>query len=243
VAETAGAAACEFLGRRFLEVAGLEDHPRVGAVASGAEALVLVELDGARLPVAQGLSRLRDHARQAGVELLEARDPARCQELWAVRHAASPVIARQAEHGRVSMQFIEDSVVPRRALGAYLGGLEAILEEEETDAVMFGHAGDGNVHVNPLVEVERPDWRDRVGRILEATAGLVASLGGTLAGEHGDGRIRAPYLAWIWGAERARAFAEVKSSLDPVGTLNPGVVLPLPGQNPLEGISPEPRRH
>jgi FAD/FMN-containing dehydrogenase len=107
---------------------------------------------------------------------------------------------------------------------------------------MFGHAGDGNVHVNPLVEVRREGWRERVRRILDATAELVASLGGTLAGEHGDGRIRAPYLDVIWAPALAAAFREVKETLDPRGVLNPGVVVPLPDQDPLDGLSPEPRR-
>lgn len=242
VAEAAGAAACEFMGRRFIEIAGLEDHPEVGSIARGAEALVLVELDDRRLPVAEGLERLETWARAEGLATTRARDEAHRARLWEIRHAASPVIARQAERGRVSMQFIEDAVVPRTALAAYLRGLERILHGEETDAVLFGHAGDGNVHVNPLVEVGRPDWRGRVRRILDATAELVTSLGGTLSGEHGDGRIRAPYLDAVWGEELAGAFRTVKDRLDPDGVLNPGVVLPLPGQDPLEGLSPEPRR-
>lgn len=240
--EEAGAAACEFMGRRFLEISGLEEHAAVGPLARSAAALVLVELDGRRVPLEDGLALLRDHARRTGVEMLEAREADERSGLWSVRHAASPAIARQAEKGRVSMQFIEDSVVPRPALSAYLGALEAILQGEDTDAVLFGHAGDGNVHVNPLVDVERHDWRKRVRRILDATAELVASLGGTLSGEHGDGRIRAPYLDRIWGDELAGAFRRVKRSLDPDGVLNPGVVVPLPGQDPLSGLSPEPRR-
>ena len=82
--------------------------------------------------------------------------------------------------------------VPRRAvppgdLTRYLRGLESILGDERTDAVVFGHAGDGNVHVNPLVNVWLPDWAERVRRILERTVDLVADLGGTLSGEHWDG--------------------------------------------------------
>jgi FAD/FMN-containing dehydrogenase len=241
-AEDAGAAACEFLGRRFLEIAGLARHPEVGELAARSEALVLVELDGSRRPLEEGLEIVRRAARNAGSASVEARTPQARSELWRVRHAASPVIAAKADEGLVSMQFIEDSVVPRARLGAYLGGLEEILAEEETDAVMFGHAGDGNVHVNPLVDVRREGWRERVRRILDATARLVASLGGTLAGEHGDGRIRAPYLDVIWGPLLGAAFREVKETLDPRGVLNPGVVVPLPGQDPLDGLSPEPRR-
>src|SRR5690606_39084488 len=104
------------------------------------------------------------------------------------------------------------------------------------DAVVFGHAGDGNVHVNPLVEVGRPDWRDRVRAVLEATVDLVAELGGTLSGEHGDGRLRAPFLERIWSPPLAGAFRAVQRHLDPTCIFNPGVILPLTGQDPLDGL-------
>lgn len=134
------------------------------------------------------------------------------------------------------MQFIEDSVVPPGRLPEYLAGLSSILAEARLEAVVFGHAGDGNVHVNPLVPTGDEDWRDRVRQVLEGVAGLVASLGGTLSGEHGDGRIRAPYLDRIWGPGSVAAFKETKGLLDPDGIFNPGVILPLPGQDPLEGL-------
>jgi FAD/FMN-containing dehydrogenase len=64
----------------------------------------------------------------------------------------------------------------------------------------------------------------------------VAALGGTMAGEHGDGRLRAPVLETVWGAETVALFRAVKDAFDPRGILNPGVILPLPGQRPLDGV-------
>ena len=94
------------------------------------------------------------------------------------------------------MQFIEDCAVPpdaaRRRTCAACG---EILAANETRGVIFGHAGDAHVHVNPLVDVGRADWRARVERILDEVVALTASLGGTLTGEHGDGRLRTPLLA------------------------------------------------
>src|SRR5690606_33225472 len=121
----------------------------------------------------------------------------------------------------------------------YVRGLEDILARGGMDAVVFGHAGDGNLHVNPLVDPGIPGWRDRVRTVLDETVTLVATLGGTLSGEHGDGRLRAPFLDRIWPAPLVAGFAEVKRALDPRGFLNPGVVLPLPGQDPLEGLWPD----
>jgi FAD/FMN-containing dehydrogenase len=242
--ETAGAVdawACEFFARRFLEVADLRQDDEVGPLVGEAPALVLVELAGDAGSVDHGVAALASLARELQVRFRSSRDDEEMARLWSIRHAASPVIQARASEGLVSMQFIEDSVVRADRVPDYLRGLEEILEGEETDAVMFGHAGDGNVHVNPLVDVRRFDWRDRVERILHATVELVAGLGGTLSGEHGDGRLRAPFHARIWGETLAAAFGRVKSTLDPAGILNPGVVVPLPGQDPLAGLTPEPR--
>lgn len=237
----ARASACEFFARRFLELSGVRDRTDLLPGLASAEALLLVEVEGSRDEVETGLAAMGAFAATFGAQLMEARDPAERARLWALRHAASPVVAAAAESGRVSMQFVEDSVVRPDHLGAYLGGMEALLTLEETDAVMFGHAGDGNVHLNPLMDVRRPDWRARARRILEGTVELVAELGGTLSGEHGDGRIRAPFHERIFGPPFARAFRAVKEALDPRAILNPGVLVAQPGQDPLAGLSSEPR--
>jgi FAD/FMN-containing dehydrogenase len=236
-----GAVACEFLGRRFLEIAELERHPDVGSLARGSWALLFLEFEGEHHEVEAGLAAARALGRSLSGEGMGTLDPERAQALWSVRHAASPVIAARASEGLFSTQFIEDSVVPPEALGRYLRGLEEILAGNRFDAVIFGHAGDGNVHVNPLVDVGSPDWLPRVRETLEAVVELVAELGGTLSGEHGDGRLRAPFLERIWGGAALEMFRSVKEHFDPEGRLNPGVILPLEGQDPLEGLRPRPR--
>ena len=135
------------------------------------------------------------------------------------------------------MQFIEDSVVPVERLAEYVRALRAILARHDLPAVIFGHAGDGNLHVNPLVDVHTEGWRDVVHRVLSEVAEAVRALGGTLAGEHGDGRLRAPFLEAIWGAELVTLFRGVKDAFDPRGILNPGVILPLPNQRPFDALS------
>src|SRR5205085_3454502 len=89
--------------------------------------------------------------------------------------------------------------------------------------VIFGHAGDAHVHVNPLVDVARPHWRGQVARILDEVTTLAATLGGTITGEHGDGRLRTPLLGRVWSPESLARFAMVKHAFDPTGILNPGV--------------------
>jgi FAD/FMN-containing dehydrogenase len=240
-AEQHGAVTCEFLGRRFLDIAGLDDDPRVGHLSRDAFALVLLDVEGSDEAVQAAIEAIQSLGDRVGERGVAARSPDEVAHLWKIRHAASPMIARQAERGLVSTQFIEDSVVPPASLGDYLEGLDRILREHRFDAIVFGHAGDGNVHVNPLVDVGADDWERRVRATLADVAGLVRTLGGTLAGEHGDGRLRAPLLPEVWSSAQVAAFWTVKEWFDPGGILNPGVILPLPGQDPLEGFAPRPR--
>jgi FAD/FMN-containing dehydrogenase len=228
-------ATCEILDRTFLDLVrqgGESGHP---ALRPGLEAVLLVEVAGdTRAAIEARLTEIAAAAGTAtGVHI--AFDPARVHALWEIRHAASPIIARTAGR-RISMQFIEDSVVPVVRLPEYIASLRAILLRHELPAVIFGHAGDGNLHVNPLVDVSLPGWPDRLEKVLDDVATLVVSLGGTLAGEHGDGRIRAPYLAQVWGEPIFSCFRAVKRLFDPHAILNPGVILPLPGQRPFDRV-------
>jgi hypothetical protein len=106
--------------------------------------------------------------------------------------------------------------------------------------VIFGHAGDAHVHVNPLIDISRPDWRSGVDGLLEDVVALTARLGGTLAGEHGDGRLRTPLLSQVWSENARELFGLVKTAFDPAGILNPGVKVPLAGQEPLGDIKYDP---
>lgn len=234
-----GATACEFFGRRFMEIGGLAaELGDLGALY----ALALVELSGSHEEVEEQIQALR-RVSSPTWSWEATRDEEEIERLWAIRHAASPTIAREAERGRLSTQFIEDSVVPPLALGAYLEGLDRILEDVRFDAVVFGHAGDANVHVNPLLDRGEPDWLERARRALDQVADLVRALGGTLSGEHGDGRLRTPLLEVVWPEPLVRAFASVKLHLDPRGILNPGVIVPVPGQDPFDGFAPRPRAY
>jgi hypothetical protein len=94
--------------------------------------------------------------------------------------------------------------------------------------------------VNPLVDTRAPGWRDRVDGVLQEVTALTASLGGTLAGEHGDGRLRAPLLAQVWGVEARAAFAHVKEAADPSAVLNPGCKVARDGDQPFAALRHDP---
>jgi glycolate oxidase len=126
------------------------------------------------------------------------------------------------------MQVIEDGCVPLPRLGEYVRHIRKAAEAQELTVVIFGHAGDGNVHVNVLPELSRPDWRERVATLYDEVNARAISLGGTLSGEHGDGRLRTGWLERQYGPEIVGLFRRVKTAFDPHGIFNPGVILAPP---------------
>lgn len=235
-----GAAACELLDHTFLAIAASAGQPLPVPVESDAVLVVEVEADS-QSSAAAAAAHLLATVRRAHrpTEAVLATDRAREVELWGLRHAASPAIARMDPALR-SMQFIEDAAVPPEHLAAYVRGIRQILAREQTRGVIFGHAGDAHVHVNPLIDVRLGDWRERVERILLDVTALVASLGGTLSGEHGDGRLRTPLLDRVWSPDAMECFGAVKRAFDPLGLLNPGVKVALPGQRAVDVVKYDP---
>jgi hypothetical protein len=101
--------------------------------------------------------------------------------------------------------------------------------------VIFGHAGDSNVHVNLLPELARPGWERDLAAVLDEVTDTVIRLGGVPSGEHGDGRLRAGYVERVFGAEVVSLFRKVKTSFDPLGIMNPGIILPS-GEPPISRL-------
>ena len=238
-AREAGAVACELIDRTFLDVAGTGGAG--SKVPLGTEAILLAEVEGEdtrdAAATAKVLERvfLRAGATSVRVAIGEPDEKA----LWELRHAASPILSRLDPALR-SMQFIEDSAVPVEKLGDYVRGVRRALEGRGIRGVIFGHAGDGHVHVNPLIDVSSGNFRERIEELIEEITDLTVSLGGTLSGEHGDGRLRTPLLSRTWRWPAAAMFLAVKRAFDPQGILNPGVKVPLPGQTILEDIKYDP---
>ena len=237
-AREAGAVACELLDRTFLDVArtgGSHDVP------ADAEAVLLSEVVGENANEAASAARLIqslfDGAGATSVRV--ALDETTETELWELRHAASPILSRLDPSLR-SMQFIEDGAVPPERLADYVRGVRESLARNGIRGVIFGHAGDAHVHVNPLIDVSAADWRPRMLRVLDEVTNLVARLGGTLTGEHGDGRLRTPLLDRVWPEEARSRFVLVKHSFDPSGIFNPGVKIPTPGERAIEAIKYDP---
>ena len=237
-ARRGNASACELLDRTFLDVAAR------GAplpVPERTEAVLLIELEAdtasAAASAAQSLAATLE--RTGATSVIIGLDAADEERLWALRHAASPILSR-LDPALKSMQFIEDGVVPPDRLADYVRGVRAALSAHDVPGVIFGHAGDAHVHVNPLIDVRRDGWRDRIAGVLADVVELTAKLGGSLSGEHGDGALRAPLLDRTTNALALELARRTKHAFDPSGVFNPGVKVPVEGQRPLGAIKYDP---
>ena len=169
------------------------------------------------------------------VHVETAVDRAALERVWAVRRLASPALARLPETQR-SLQVVEDGCVPLERLGAYVGGIRAAAERHGIAVAIFGHAGDGHVHVNALPDTTRPGWKEALAALYDAATQLLLDLGGVPSGEHGVGRLRAGVLERFYGPEVMELFRALKQAYDPLGVFNPGVILPATDWAPLADL-------
>ena len=215
--------AVELLDRTFLD---LIRHTEVGEGLAAAEAILLVEIerDDAR-SLREAVARASDGVRPWAAAVDTALTAASSARLWELRHAASPILAGLPEDRR-SLQVIEDACVPLDHMGEYIRIVRRVTSARDIAAVIFGHAGDGHVHVNLLPKIGRAGWEQGVAGVLEEVSDAVVRLGGTPSGEHGDGRLRAALLQRVYGDEIVGLFRRLKQAFDPLGILAPGVILP-----------------
>jgi glycolate oxidase len=190
------------------------------AIDARAGAMLLIEVDGEDADAQ--LERLGAALADARgtVDLVVAQDSAQRARLWAARKSLSYATRKLAKH-----KIAEDVVVPRSRIGALLEQAEAIGEREKVRHLTYGHAGDGNLHVNFLWDT--PDEEPRIARAVEALMHATIALGGTLSGEHGIGLAKAPYLHFEQSPELIALQKDIKRVFDPKGLLNPGKIFPV----------------
>ena len=150
-----------------------------------------------------------------------ATEPDQQQRLWKVRQATSTIIGHN--EGLVRAVPLTDAAVPPDRLREYLEGVYGLLETMNITPAIWGHAGDGNLHLQPRLNLGQVGDRQKAFRFLDEYHKLVIGLGGTLSAEAGDGRLKTPYLEAMYGSELYALLQKVKNIFDPYGTLNPGV--------------------
>jgi glycolate oxidase len=188
----------------------------------GTDALLLLEVDGTPQAVAEEAVRVEEACRAAGAtEILHARDEGERQELWRVRRELSLSLKMIA-----SLKLNHDVVVPKGRIPELFALVRDIREKFRLRIPCFGHAGDGNIHVNLMVDKNNAE---EIARAHEAErtlfAGVVA-LEGSISGEHGIGFAKAPFLSMELSPEEIALMKRVKRAFDPDGILNPGKMFP-----------------
>lgn len=147
-------------------------------------------------------------------------DPADQADVWNTRKEGLGILmSTRAE--RRPLPFIEDCAVPVEKLPEYVTRLSEIIHRHGTEGAYYAHASAGCLHIRPLLDLRREDERVRMDSITEETVDLLAELGGTLTGEHGDGRSKTPYLERIFGREIVGAFEKIRAAFDAIGTFKP----------------------
>ena len=141
-------------------------------------------------------------------------------KLWKARRSVSPSLARKAPN-----KLGEDITVPRSAIPEAIRKLKEISARYELPIVIFGHAGDGNLHPNILFDKRDPVQWEKVNQIVAEEFELALRLGGTLTGEHGIGTLKRPFLQKALGDVSMDIQRRIKATLDPKNILNPGKVL------------------
>jgi len=187
-------------------------------LALDAGALLLVSVDGATSEVERTSRIVEDVLRDGGgFDLIRAETREAEDKLWDVRRALSPAIKKFG-----TLKFNEDVVVPRSRVPELIERVEEIGRRYHTFVVNFGHAGDGNIHVNFMCDREDTAAVKRAREAVRETFAVAVELGGTISGEHGIGYVKAPYLDMAVTGATIETMKQIKRALDPSGILNPG---------------------
>ena len=187
------------------------------------EATLLIETDGTDEATAlREIEAVAEICRQCGARQVKiAGNEAERSNLWKARRSVSPALARKAPN-----KLGEDITVPRSAIPETIRGLKAISAKYDLPIVIFGHAGDGNLHPNILFDKRVPEQWAKVEQMVAEEFALALELGGTLSGEHGVGALKRPYMEKALGAVSLEIQKKIKAALDPLNILNPGKVFP-----------------
>ncbi len=185
-----------------------------------AEALLLIEVDGTKETARRDALRVMKICEDnKALKVRRARQRKEAEDLWDVRRAISPALY---EIGKKKIS--EDICVPRSELTRMLGKISKIGKKHRVNIVNFGHAGDGNIHVNILIDSGMRGERERADSAVEEILKEAINLGGTLSGEHGIGNTKSKYLGIEIKPREFKLMRDIKALLDPNGILNPGKI-------------------
>ncbi|SNY55435.1 FAD-binding and (Fe-S)-binding domain-containing protein [Paractinoplanes atraurantiacus] len=212
--------ACEGIDSRICDVVRSRRGPGAVPPLPGGTAWLMVEIAGEdQDEVRERTSRLV--AASGAVDSRVVEDTAEAAPLWKIREDGAGLAGR-APSGLPAHAGWEDAAVPPERIGAYLRDFDVLVERHGLSAMPYGHLGDGCVHVRLDFPLDKPGGPGKFRAFLEDAADLVVSYGGSLSGEHGDGRARSELLTRMYSPAAIDLFRRIKHTFDPDNLLNPG---------------------
>jgi anaerobic glycerol-3-phosphate dehydrogenase C subunit len=224
----------EIIERQILDLARKQKAELKPYLPEGIEAILFVEFqDENKDQLRQKFRELEEKVIQQGklaFDLIVAKDDKDMAMLEKVRSVSGPIL-NKIKGPKKPIAFIEDTAVHPNYLSQYIKGLRELFKRFEVDASIYGHAGDGNLHLMVFLDLTRENEVEKMVSLAEACYDLVLTLKGTISGEHGDGRLRTFYLKKQY-PNLYPAMVEIKKLFDPENILNPGCIVGS-NQNPL----------
>ncbi|UCG77712.1 MAG: FAD-binding protein [Nitrospirota bacterium] len=199
-------------------IKAVESYKPTGLPAD-AEALLLIELDGQERAIAEDAEKVSNLCKALGAAVNVAVSEEQRQRLWEARRSLSPALFHISP-GKVS----EDIVVPRSRIPDLLVRLRSLSKKRGIDIVSFGHAGDGNIHVNIMADRNDPDQKEIIKKVVKEVFEICLEMGGTISGEHGVGTTKAGHMGLEVKGPALDMMKGIKEVFDPMNIMNPGKI-------------------
>lgn len=215
-----GPCALELVDSSSMDLIGRDKY----SIPETADAMLIMEYDDPpldeKVEAANGIARKYNLSEPPRAEF----DIRKQNELWKARKAIMPTLYRHPGRAK-PFGFIEDVEVPGDRVPELVRYSNALFKREGLTAGIYGHIGDGNLHLRPVLDMSTPDGLKTAKRLYREVYEEVAALGGSSTAEHGDGRLRAPVVQRIYGSELYSIFEKIHHELNPASLMNPGVKL------------------
>ncbi|NOQ51851.1 MAG: FAD-binding protein [Desulfuromonadaceae bacterium] len=194
-------------------------------VPDDAQAVLIIEVDGDREFLAKQVGKISEIIKPLGVvETRVAETPEESEALWQIRRSVSASLRKVNPD-----KFNEDICVPRSKVPEMIRKIEVIADRYDVPIVNFGHAGDGNIHVNVMIDSKIPGEQEKADKAIKEVFREALALGGTMSGEHGVGIMKAPFIPMELTKTAIDYMKTIKKALDPNNILNPGKIFPSDG--------------
>ncbi|MCA9472728.1 MAG: FAD-binding oxidoreductase [Nitrospirales bacterium] len=211
--------ALEVMDANTLNLIGRETY----GIPDDSAATLLIEFDQGEDPARSDRLLKLCRGYRLSADPVVAYDGEKQKELWKARKALYPTLYRYDQRKK-PINFVDDVVVKAERTAELIRYLEKFFRRQEVEVAVFGHIGDGNAHILPLLDVnDAKDFQVMIDAHRDIHRVVLDQFGGSICGEHGDGRVRAEMVRLMFGDDLYQLFADVKHQLDPTGVMNPGV--------------------